>query len=408
MRQTRPGEVLVLALYYEPVPNFITADVARKLAEERPVTVVASHPSYPRGRFYPGTRWWRIERSEEDGVVVWRVPTFPDQSNSIIRRTVSYLSYLLMAMIVAPFVTRAPRVVWVYQTPFTTAIAALWFKLRHRSRIVYTCADLWPESFTAAGVTRPGLLMSLLFSYRRWSNQWADAIICSTRGTLERFAAEGIPRGRLAYLPVWTQGTEDQAPAREEAGRDIVYAGNLGPAQQLETVVEAAARLEEDGVDVTFHLYGTGSQEEALKARVRGLGLKQVWFHGRVAPEDAFRHSTRAMAQIVSLRPTPLFRMTIPSKLFFACAAAAPVLYGLEGEAAELLAGSGGGVPFVADDPGSLAAAVREILARPPQERAAMRRALRAYYDEQFSRGRLLEEYRTLILQGPAPAGGAL
>jgi colanic acid biosynthesis glycosyl transferase WcaI len=396
------SSALVLTQYYRPVPNFVSADVAALLRRYGTVTVVTAHPSYPRGQFYPGTRWWRPERRVEDGVVVWRLPMIPDQSRSVFRRTVSYLSFLLAALVWAPFVGGRPRVVWVYQTPFTTAMAALWFKLVWRSRLVYTCADLWPESFSAAEVTHSGGLMRVLFAYRRWSNRWADAIICATRGTLERFAAEGVPPSRLHHVPVWVDGAD--APcggaAEDAAGngtRSIVYAGNIGAAQQLDTLIRAAAALNGSEPGLTFDLYGTGNAEAALRDLAVQLGAGNVRFHGRVPPETAFEASRRALAQIVSLRASPLFRMTVPSKLAFCFAASAPVLYGLEGEAAEITADSGGGVPFNPGCPESLAAAIRDLLAKSPEERRRMRAALRAYFEQRFSRETLLARYEEIL-----------
>jgi colanic acid biosynthesis glycosyl transferase WcaI len=421
VHQRSPGEpaILILTQYYRPEPNFITADLAEMLGREARVTVITAHPNYPRGRFYPGVRWWWPRRTEENGVVVWRLPMVPDHSNSPLRRMVSFLSFLVPAMLVAPWIGGRPALVWVYHTPFTTALAALWFKWVRGARLVYTCADLWPESFTAAGVTRPGRLMRLLYALRRWINRRADLIVCSTRGTLERFAGEGVRAHRLEYVPVWVEGIA-AAPAGGFEASAIVYAGNLGPAQQLDTVVRAAAKLRGTVPQVTFELYGSGSAEAELRSLAAEIGADNVRFHGRIAPDEAFRVSSGALAQIVTLRSTPLFRMTIPSKLFFCFAAGAPLLYGLEGEAAELAAASGGGLAFRAGDEDSLVDAVHDLVARGAAERQEMRSALRRCYDENFSREKLLARYRELLTAAasseapaladapprPSPAGG--
>jgi glycosyltransferase involved in cell wall biosynthesis len=409
---TGPAGVVVVTMLYRPEPNFITADVAERLRAKGPVTVVTAHPNYPLGRFYPGVRRpWLPRRSVENGVTVWRVPLVPDHSNSKLRRLISYLSFTISAMLIAPFVGGRPHTVWVYQTPFTSALAALWFKLRYRSRLVYTCADLWPESFGATGVMRSDAgAMRLLFGYSRWINRFADAIICSTRSTLERYAADGVPRERLAYVPVWVDGApRSEAPlpaAEEESPPTVVYAGNLGPAQALDTVVRAAAELERRGRRVRFALYGSGSSEPELRALAAGLGATNVSFPGRIEPEETFRVCAGAFAQLVSLRPTPLFRMTVPSKLAFSFAAGAPVLYGLEGEAAAVAAESGGALPYTAEDPGSLVAAVESLLATAPEERRQMRARLQRYFHENFAPEALLNRYEELMSEpSPRPLG---
>lgn len=397
--------VLVLSQVYEPEPNFITADVARDLAQEAHVVVVTAHPNYPRGRFYPGTKWWKVSRSREGGVDVWRVPMWPSHSLSPITRGLSYLSFAVMAFVVAPFVAGRPDVVWVYHGPFTTALAALSFKWIGRARLVITFADLWPESFVAAGVVRSGALMRLLAAYSRAINRTADVLICATRGTLERCRRNGIPEERLRLVPVWISGTEHlQAESADETAepKRIVYAGNVGPAQNLDSLVKAAVLLQESHPDVVLDIYGSGSASAELEALAAGIGARNVLFHGRVPLEVAFARSSSAFAQVVTLQPSPLFSMTIPSKLAFAFAAGAPLLYALPGEAGRLARESGGGVEFDLADPASLAAAVERLLTLPEGERDRMRGRLNDYFASSFSPPTLRARYREIILRTPA------
>jgi glycosyltransferase involved in cell wall biosynthesis len=149
-------------------------------------------------------------------------------------------------------------------------------------------------------------------------------------------------------------------------------------------------------------VYGSGASDAALHALAASEGATNVRFHGRVAPSEAFAVSTTAFAQLVCLQPSPLFRMTIPSKLAFAFAAGAPVLYGLEGEAAAIARDSGGAVAFDADDPASLARAVKTLLATSVTERDAMRVRLRNYYRAHFAKGELISRYVGLLGSGPA------
>lgn len=393
--------VLVITERFWPEPNFITADVAQRLAREADVTVVAPHPSYPRGRFYEGTRWWWPVRTVERGCTVWRVPFFPSQSLSSVRRAASYLSFALMAALTAPIVARDADVVWVYHGPFTAALAALWFRVVRRARLVITAADLWPESLTGAGVAPPAMLMRVLHAYSRWINSFAHHVICATEGTARRCAADGIPPDRLSVVPVWIPGVQDMTPAHAAAassGHDVVYAGNLGPAQQLDTLIRAAALLARDMPSVQVHLYGSGASEQDLRSLAQQLGATNVHFHGRVAADEAFARASSAAVQVVSLRRSPAFRATVPSKLSQCFAAATPFVYGLEGDAAEVARRSRGGVPFDPDDPLSLADAIRSILRVPDAERLALRQQLRRHYESEYSPAVLLEEYARVLL----------
>jgi colanic acid biosynthesis glycosyl transferase WcaI len=403
----RRKRILVLTHYYRPEPNFITADVAEDLGRYSDVMVITAHPNYPTGRFYPGTRPWRFTRVREGGVTVWRIPHIADHSTSKWRRGMNFLSFTLVAAITAIIVGGRPDVVWVYHTPFTTALSVIYLRLVRKTRVVYTCADLWPESFFAAGVTQPGRLADALYRYSRWILRFADEIVCTTRGTAARFARDGFPPERLHFIPVWVGGIPELLPPSGEPvpadpSPSIVYAGNLGAGQGLETVIRAVAALQQEVPGLRLDLYGTGVMEAALRALAEDLGARNVCFRGRVSPAEAFAASARAAAQIVTLRPSPLFRMTIPSKLTFCFAAGAPILCGLSGEASELAERSGGALQFDASSVDSLRLAILRLLALSPVEVDGMRRSLRAFYHDHFRRDLLLAEYRTLLLDdGP-------
>lgn len=400
-RPGRRSRLLVLTQMYRPEPNFITADVAEAMARHMDVMVITAHPNYPQGRFYQGTRWWRPIRTVENGVTVWRLPFFPYQGRSQVRRALAYLSFVVATVVWAPLVAGRRDLVWIYHGPFTAGPAALWFKFVFRARVVLTCADLWPEAFLASGVARPGLVMRVLFAYRRWINRQADVLICSTKGTLNQLMTDGVDAASLHYVPVWVDGISPAPPgavAPPGGPRRIVYAGNLGPAQNLETVVRAAAEWHRQGIDVAVDLYGTGNSEAALRQLASEAGASNVTFHGRVSPEKAFEVSSVAFAQLVSLQASPFFAMSVPSKISFCCAAGAPVLYGLQGEPAAMLEASGGGIPFGVSDPPSLVGAVKELLARTPGEHSRMRSQLRHYYDQTLARSLLLERYEGILL----------
>src|SRR5437764_2326505 len=218
--------------------------------------------------------------------------------------------------------------------------------------------------------------MSLAGAYNRVLHRAADLVVCATHGTRRRFLKDGFPPERLTVIPVWIGGTSQLARQAQRPPLDptsIVYAGNLGPAQKLDTMILAAAALRREGSPVTFHLYGSGASEEELRSLADRVGATNVKLHGRVPVEEAFSASTSALAQLTCLQPSALFAKTVPSKLFSAFAAGSPILYGLQGEAATLAAESGGAIEFDASDPQSLVVAVKAILAKSASERDAMR-----------------------------------
>jgi glycosyltransferase involved in cell wall biosynthesis len=397
-RSTGGTDILVLTQYYAPEPNVITTALAEHLALGADVTVIASHPNFPTGRFFAGFKFWRPERRRENGVTVWRLPVFPDRSKSKTRRAISYLSFALGATIAAPFLARKARVVWVYQTPFTTGLAALYHKYVLRARVVFAAVDLWPETFASVGVSKAGPFIGMCYAYRRWINRRADLVVCSTQGTLRTYAADGVPARALTYLPIWVEGIPQVLPPVAIARvRRIVYAGNIGWAQALDTLIQAAAIISKYDPTLRFELYGVGSALERMSALAKSLGATNVSFHGWRPPSEVFSIVSNSLAQIVSLQPDPLLKMTLPSKLPFALACGTPILAGLEGEAADVADGSGGAVVYDAAIADSLVAAIQTVVNKTDAERAAMGERLQHTYNTAFLRENLLSTYAALL-----------
>ena len=405
--------VLLLSLHYRPEPNFITADVAERLAAEGfAVTVVTAHPNYPLGRFYDSVSSLLPARSEEGGVAVWRLPFLPDHSRSKVRRFVAYGSFTLAAGLFAPFAEPSPDLVWVYNAPFTTGAAALWFRYARGAKVGFICPDLWPESFEAAGVSPPRPILRLMYAYSRWINRTAHLLVATTRGMLRRYEGDGIPRSRLRFAPLWVDGVASppraEGSAAGESAFRLMYAGNLGPAQALDVVLHGARMLKGDGVEVKIDFYGAGSEEARLSALARDLGLSGVSFRGRVSQAEVFRAAAGAAAQIVHLTPSPFFSMTVPSKLASCLAAGRPVLAGVPGESLEIARESGGALPFEAGNPEDFKRAVVELLAMSEEERAAMGARGRRYFEENLHPDALLSRYVSYseeLLQGSGDGG---
>lgn len=397
-----PGfqKVLLVSLHYHPEPNFITADLARYLVNRKhDVTVLTAHPSYPLGKFYEpkGSAWPR--RTIEDGVKVWRLPVIPDHSNSKYMRAAYYISFLVSAFIASLCCGRKDLVI-VYHTPFTTALSVVWRRL-FCTRLIYISPDLWPESFPASGIRLPHWLYQAMHLYSKTINRFATHIITSTKGIRDRYINDGIAKEKVSFYPVWVDGLPDRAldgslePSSEIF--EIVYAGNLGPAQSLDTLLKAAVILRENK-DIKFSIYGTGAAEAFLKEFAATLNLKNVTFRGRVSPDEAFEKLNQASAVLLHLRKTPLFSMTIPSKLASLLASNSLLLCGAEGETSQIVHDHAAGLVFEAENAQSLADTILKAQAMPCNNRETYISNAHRLYNERFSKKVLLAHYYQILV----------
>ena len=172
---------------------------------------------------------------------------------------------------------------------------------------------------------------------------------------------------------------------------NVVFAGNLGKAQALETVVAAAEMLQNDP-DFRFTLVGTGSMGEWIAQAIDRRGIANLTLPGRVPPEAMPAIYAQASALLLTLVDDELLAQTVPTKLQSYLAAGIPVIAAVNGEAAEIIEESGGGLPCRAGDPAALADALRRLKAMSEGERSAMGEAGRRYFEENYRPERLARE----------------
>lgn len=329
------------------------------------VTVVTCVPNFPRGKVFDGyrNRLWQAETM--DGIRVIRVWTYITANEGFLRRTLDYLSYMLAAIIAAPFV-RGVDVVVGTSPQFFTACAAYVVATCKRVPFIFELRDLWPESIRAVGaIRRRGLLDALerveLFLYRR-----AARIVSVTHAFKHRLIERGIDAGKIDVI---TNGVDlgrfhpmprDSALARRLGldGRFVAgYVGTHGLAHGLETLLEAARMLKRhpEGADVTILMLGDGAEKNKLVERARTLGLDNVLFVDTVPKADVPKYWSLLDVSIIHLRRDELFATVIPSKLFECMGMGIAVLHGVAGESARIVQDEEIGIVFEAENAEQLA-----------------------------------------------------
>jgi colanic acid biosynthesis glycosyl transferase WcaI len=357
------------------------------------VEVVTTFPSYPGGKIYPGFRqaWRQVEHHE--GVTVVRVPSYMYHGPSAVRRLLSYATFGAMVGLHVLLATRKPHVVYAYYPPVIGGLVALAVSRLRGVPYVYDVQDLWPEALIATGSVAPGRSLARMIEvtcraiYRR-----AAIVVVLSDGYKDALVAKGVPADKIERIFNWCDEQRlrvptDTNPVRLPVGKfNILYAGNLGAAQALEHVVEAARLLRERGnSQVHFLLMGDGVEAMALKARARELVLDNIEFLPRVPVEKVGAYLAAADALLVHLKNDPVFSITVPQKTQAYLAIGKPILIAVSGEAAEIVKAAGAGLAVTPCHPDSLATAAVEMSQLHPKELRAMARRGADYYEEFMS-----------------------
>ncbi|PKH37929.1 Glycosyltransferase involved in cell wall bisynthesis [Nocardioides alpinus] len=359
------------------------------------VEVLTGFPNYPTGRVMDGYRVRPYQReTTPSGITVHRAPLWPNHDSRAVARMANYLSFAAGASAVAR--TRVPRPdVWlVYSSPATAVLPVVRLLRRHRAPYFLLVQDLWPDSVTGSGFVGGAAGAAVENALTRFCDatyRHAGGIGVISPGMRRVLVDRGVPDRLVHDTPNWisddhllpdvTPGAGLRAELGLSAGRTWMYAGNLGELQGLDALVEAFARRPE----AQLVLVGDGVARGRLEALAARLGATNIRFAGSVATSEVGRWIAASDVQVVSLQDTPLLRVTMPSKVQTALAAARPVLVHAAGDAASVVTDGQCGWAANPGDAAALDSAIGAGLRSPESELEAMGRRSRGLYEEHYS-----------------------
>lgn len=399
--------VLILSQYFWP-ETFRINEVAQSLrAAGCEVSVLTGQPNYPDGVVFKGYRAFATGRETYAGCRVHRVPLAPRGRANAVRLAMNYLSFVLGASLLGPWLLRGQRfdVILVYGiSPILQAVPGVVLRRTTGGALVTWVQDLWPQSLEVTGFVRSRRALAIVAGVVRWIYRRSDLLLVQSQGFLSPVRAmsgktpvEYHPNpGELAF-----KAEPTGAPALVlEPGFNVVFAGNLGTVQALGTVL-AAAELLRELPNVRFVLIGSGSRGEWLQQEVRRLGLANVQMPGRFGPEQMPAILRQASALLVTLARDPILAQTVPSKIQAYLAAGRPIIAALDGEGAWVVDQARAGIACPAEDAAALAEAVRKLQLLPAQQLQLMGNSGRDYYERHFEpgalAGRLAQRFAELI-----------
>lgn len=383
--------------WYPPEPGTVVpVAIARGLRElGHEVDVVTGFPNYPTGVLMDGYRVRPYQREIDDsGITVHRAPLWPNHDSRAVARMANYLSFSLGASAVVRAKVPTPDVWLVYSSPATTAISTLRVQRRHRAPVFLLIQDLWPDSVTGSGFVggRAGAAVdSALSRFCDATYRSAAGIGVISPGMRGVLTSRGVPDAKIHDTPNWVEddhlfpdavpGDDERAALGLPRGRLWMYAGNLGELQGLDPLVEAFARRS----TARLVLVGDGVARSRLEGLATRLGATNVTFAGSVSTDVVGRYIAASDIQVVSLQDTALLRVTMPSKVQGALAAARPVLVHAAGDAADVVATAGCGWSATPGDVDAILVALDAGLAASDDELATLRSRARAAYDADYS-----------------------
>jgi glycosyltransferase involved in cell wall biosynthesis len=387
--------ILVVSQHYWP-ENFRINEVVEVLRNQGcELTVLTGQPNYPGGTVYEGYQAVSLHTQAYSGYFIHRVPIVPRGKRSALRLTANYLSFLVSGSLLGPWLLRGQRfdLIFVFgMSPILQILPGVVLKWLKRAPLVTWVQDLWPQSLEVTGFVTNRRVLDAVAVVVRWLYRCNDLILVQSRGFIEevqrvagRTPVEYHPNpGELAFdVP-----KAGPTPLTLDPGFNVVFAGNMGTVQALDTVVEAARLLQHEP-GIRFVLVGSGSRSEWVQGEIERLGLRNVHLPGRFLPEAMPGILAQASVLLVSLVRSPIMSQTIPSKVQAYLAAGKPIIASLDGEGARVVTEAQAGLACPAEDAPALAAAVSALHAAGEAQLQQMGLNSRACYETNFQPERL-------------------
>lgn len=400
--------ILFIVHYFHPEPNFFYGlPFAKELLRRgHQVQVITGFPNYPGGKIYDGYKNKLLQKEIMEGIPVYRFPLYPSHDRSSLKRILCYSSLSVSLAAIAPWVIEPADVAYVVQGPATIGFPAAMLKWLRRIPFVYNVQDMWPDSLLSTGMfdSQPGLKM--VHAWCKFIYRQASKITVITPGMKKVLQERGVPEDKIEVIYNWCddalicRSEPDEKLARKFglAGKfNIIFAGNMGAAQAIDKVIEAAALVASQYPEVQFVFIGSGVEVENLKTLARNKHLQNVLFLPRMPVEEIGNVLRLAEVLLVHLRRDPLFAITIPSKTQAYLATGKPILMAVEGDAADLVQKAQAGLSCEPESPQAIADAVGRFYQMQPEQRKQLGVNGMDFYDRELSFAQAVTTYEKIF-----------
>jgi colanic acid biosynthesis glycosyl transferase WcaI len=400
--------ILIVTQYFWP-ENFRINDLTSALVTRgHQVTVLTGKPNYPSGCVFPEFKNNPEFFSIFETYPVIRAPMLLRGQGSF-RLVLNYLSFAFGAAWSGLLKLRGQSfdVIFVFEpSPVTVGLPAILLGKIKKIPIIFWALDLWPETLAAIGIVRsPRILLWIgylvSFIYNR-----CTLILGQSKGFLSNIKLYCNDANKIRYFPNWSEyiyATDRYKLALEVPHRpdlfNIVFAGNIGEAQDMQAVLDSATALKNDK-QIRWLIVGDGRKSDWLAAQVKNLALGDNFLLlGRHPSERMPEFYAHADALLVSLKKDPVFSMTIPGKVQSYLMAGKPILGMLDGEGATVIQEANAGLTCNAGDSVGLTHAIRTMAAMSSEARKKLAQNGVLYAKQEFGREQIMDKLESLLYE---------
>lgn len=397
-------KILYVSQYFYPETfrgNDIVFDFVKKGHE---VTVITGKPNYPLGTFYHGYKFWGVKKEIINGAYVIRIPTFPRGKGSALKLILNYFSFYLFSYPYSRFKTdRDFDIIFVQQlSPVTMAMPAIWALKRNKKAKLYLWVlDLWPESVTATTGIANKFIIGLLNKLVKYIYSKSDFILISSKSFEKSIQQRSINK-QILYFPNWAESIYEETELNKDYelpilpnGFNIMFAGNIGEAQDFETILSAAIQTKAENIN--WILVGDGRKLDWVRSQVKFHNLHNVVILGRYPIEEMPYFFREANVMLLTLKNSLISDLTVPAKLQAYAASGKIILAAINGEAKGIINEHNIGLACESGDFKSLSENAKILKNFTEEQRIKMEKNSRNLYYTSYSKKVLLDNLENIF-----------
>jgi len=367
------------------------------------VTVLTGKPNYPDGILHPEFHKNPTKFDQYEGAEIIRVPTVVRGQGNSFQLLMNYFSFVFTASLWGWVKLRKLDfdVIFVFEpSPITVGLPAVFLKKMNKIPIVFWALDLWPETLEAVGAIKSKTLINLIGKMVSFIYNRCDLVLGQSKSFLDGIATYCTDPDKIKYFPSWPEDIFlgpatriEEDIAKYNGVFKVLFAGNVGAAQDFPSLIHAAEVLKNNNANVKLFVVGDGRMLSRVKQQIEEKGLKNyVYLLGRFPLEEMPGFYAAADALLVSLKRNRIFSMTIPGKLQSYMMAGKPILAMLDGEGARIVSEAKAGYTCSSENYKDLA---ENIIAMSRLDRPALQELgsnAKTFAQREFERNKLITQ----------------
>jgi glycosyltransferase involved in cell wall biosynthesis len=344
--------ILLISQYFWP-ENFRVNDLSLELQNRgHDITVLTGLPNYPNGSFMKGYTFFNNKIEIWNNIKIIRAKLFPRRNGSGIFLFINYFSFAIFSTIKILFLKGKFDKILVYQlSPGTVGLPGIVAKAKYKAPLSFYIQDIWPESLSDAGNVKSRIILQLVDKMMLLFYQKSNQILVQSEGFINFLEKKGVPISKLVYLPNTVESFYKPIDALDNyknqmpKGFTILFAGNIGFAQDFDTIIKAAKLLQEKDIQINWVIIGDGRAKDSLINQINFYKLSNSFHFFGIKPSDEMPYYFACSdVLLVSLKKSVVFSITIPSKVQSYLACKKPIIANMDGVGAETIIKSNSGL----------------------------------------------------------------